>query len=1281
MKFKYIALTLLILFSSFFSSSAQEIYKRVIEWEGIKTIRLSEERFLHYLYFNDAIIHDEESFLPEYYESFKVASENVNFDVSLSNMVFEEVKNEKNLRIEDLNDIDSEIQVKSGLSVARKTPYVSVSFIPLRKNNSTGGIEKLVSFDIIIKISPSYLKSKQDIKDFSNVSVLNSGRWYKVAVTNTGVHRVSSSNLADMGMNVNSINTQNIRLYGNGGGMLPESNSAFRYDDLQENAIQMVDQGNGNFYFLFYGEGPNTWTYDESDALFHHTMHQYSDRTYYFITADLGQGKRIQTLASEPFADTVITTFNDCVFHDKDERNLIKSGKVWYGEKFDITTEYNFAFNFPNIDVSSPLTLETYVAARTFNLSGSTFTVISQGNQYIPSVERVIDYKDDWYAKKSIDKDTFIPTSSVVDVFIKYNKPTSGSLGWLNYIEINASRHLKFVGNQMSFSNIKSIGNNRRSEFIIADASSAITVWDVTDPLNVMKVESEFSGSTMKYRIITDTLKQFVAFNGASYYSVQFVEQVENQNLHGLGSYDYIIVCPDVFSSEANKLADHHRNNNGLSVVIVSPQTIYNEFSSGAPDVSAIRDFVRMIYQRGTAGQELQYLLLFGDGSYDNKNRLSNNTNFILTVQSSNSLHPVNSYVTDDFYGLLDSKEGEGSKGSLDIGIGRFVVSSLDQARAVVNKVINYSAKEDLTANSGLNSTGTNVVSNLSDWRNMVSFICDDDDGGESFIWDSEYLAKLVDTTYKEYNIDKIYSDAYNQVSTPGGQRYPEVNAAINRRIEKGTLILNYIGHGGEVGWALERILELSDINNWNNKYNLPVFFTATCEFTRFDDPERTSAGELVFLNPNGGAIALFSTTRAVYVANTFNRKLFENTFNPYNNGFPTMGDVMRLTKLGDGSPNARKYILVGDPAQRMAYPEFDIVTTKINGHPQYLYSDTLKALSKITIEGEIQDKSGNPINSFNGIITPTVLDKAVEYSSLGNDPKSTPTKFMLQKSILYKGKATVNEGQFTFSFIVPRDIAYKYGPGRISYYAQNGETDANGYDEDFIVGGFEDNMGGDDDGPLIDLYMNDENFSFGGLTDENPVLLAFLVDSSGINTVGNGIGHDIVAVLDANTEKSEVLNDYYEADLDTYQSGTVRYPYSSLKEGNHTLNLKVWDVNNNSSEAYTEFLVASSAELALDHVLNYPNPFTTSTDFYFEHNKPDQMLEILVQIFTVSGKLIKTLTAHMLSNGYKAGPIHWDGRDDFGDNIGRGVYVYRLSVKSEYGASAEKLEKLVILK
>jgi len=549
----------------------------------------------------------------------------------------------------------------------------------------------------------------------------------------------------------------------------------------------------------------------------------------------------------------------------------------------------------------------------------------------------------------------------------------------------------------------------------------------------------------------------------------------------------------------------------------------------------------------------------------------------------------------------------------------------------------------------------------------------------------AEKMAIRLDTAYGNLNIDKIYLDAYAQGSTSGGQRAPLVNEAINRRIEKGTLIMNYTGHGGEAGWAHERILEISDINNWSNYDKLPIFITATCEFSRYDDPTRVSAGELVLLNPNGGAVSLFTTARATYGSPNFdlNNAMYDFMFEKIDGEYPRFGDIIRLAKnkLGGVSGNDRKFILLGDPALRLAYPEHDVNTLKINNIVVSNLSDTIKALQKVTVTGSVVDEGGSVITSFNGIIRPTVFDKPTKVKTLVTDPDSKPFTFELLLAILYKGKAKVTDGEFSFTFIVPKDISYNYGYGKISYYADNTLTDASGYYEKILIGGFDSNIPPDVHGPEIQIYMNDENFAFGGITDENPILLAFVSDSSGVNTVGTGIGHDIVTTLDSDNDKSVIINDYYESDIDSYTTGVIRYPFSSIPNGSHSLKLKVWDVHNNSSESYTEFVVAESAELAIDHVLNYPNPFTTSTAFYFDHNQPNTMLEVLVQIYTVSGRLIKTIDEFVITDGYRSEPIYWDGLDDFGDRIGRGVYIYKIRVRSYDGSYAEKLEKLVILR
>lgn len=545
-------------------------------------------------------------------------------------------------------------------------------------------------------------------------------------------------------------------------------------------------------------------------------------------------------------------------------------------------------------------------------------------------------------------------------------------------------------------------------------------------------------------------------------------------------------------------------------------------------------------------------------------------------------------------------------------------------------------------------------------------------------------MATLVDTTYDTYNIDKIYLDAYQQEQTPGGERYPTVNEAITRKLDRGCLILNYTGHGGEVGLAHERVVEVQQINSWTNKCNMPLFVTATCEFSRYDDPSRTSAGEYVLLNPSGGGVSLFTTVRLVYSTPNFilNRNFYRTVFEPINGKMPRIGDVYRIMKdISGNSVNNRNFTLLGDPAMMLNYPVNKVVTTEVNNQPVNSSSpDTLRALSLVTVKGYVADTAGNQMNGFNGILYPTVYDKPSTITTLQNDPPTAPFVYKLQRNILYHGKVTCVNGNFEFSFVVPRDISYQYGIGRISYYAENGVTDASGYYENIIVGGANPNAATDVTGPSVQLFMNDSSFVPGGITNAEPKLFAIVSDSNGVNTVGSGIGHDIVAVLDGETDKAVVLNDYYQASVNSYQRGTIIYPYTDLADGVHTLSLKVWDVYNNSSTVTTTFEVRNEEGITLSHVLNYPNPFTTSTSFYFEHNQCCTDFDVMVQVFTVSGKLVRTINQQIYAEGFRSQPIEWDGRDDYGDKIGRGVYIYRMYVRSSDGTSAEHYEKLVIL-
>jgi len=797
-------------------------------------------------------------------------------------------------------------------------------------------------------------------------------------------------------------------------------------------------------------------------------------------------------------------------------------------------------------------------------------------------------------------------------------------------------------------------------------ASTVNKVWEITDPLNIKEQQNTLVGNTISYSLSTDELRSFVAFTTNYETQVVGLGKVDNQNLHGIPQTDMVIVSHPNFLIQAEQIANFH-SEEGLSVAVVTPQQIYNEFSSGSQDIIAIRDFLRMLYERAVIPADMpKYLLLFGDGSFDNKSRITGNTNFIPTYQTPNSVDIIGSLVSDDYYGLLDANEGSWAGTEyLDLAIGRLPVKSVQEANNVVNKILNY-----------------NTPASMNEWRNKVVFIGDDEDNN-THMSQSNSCAGQVEIGYKSFNVDKIYLDAFQQESTPGGSRYPEVNQAINETVDKGSLIVNYTGHGGEAGLAHERVLTISDINNWSNTSGFPLFVTATCEFSRFDDPNRTTAGEMVLLNPSGG-IALFTTVRLVFSAPNFvlNTSFYNEIFTKTNNEYPTMGEAfMRVKNLNINASqfNNRNFTLLGDPALKLAYPIHNVLTTKINGVNVSL-ADTIKALSKVTIEGQVQDVLGNKLTNYNGIIYPTVFDKEKQIITLANDGGSS-YNFNLQTSKLFKGKASVVNGDFSYTFVVPKDISYNFGKGKLSYYSENQVEDANGYHTNFYIGGTADNYEADNIGPEIELFMNDENFVFGGITDDHPFLLANISDVHGINMVGNGIGHDIIAILDDKTEESFILNDYYEADLNSYQNGKVYFPFSELSEGRHKLTLKVWDVYNNSSEATIDFVVVKSRDITLERVYNYPNPFTTYTEFWFEHNQPGKQLFAQVQIFTVSGKLVKTLEKHILNEGYRSTSITWDGLDQFGDRIGRGVYVYRLKVRTENYSVAEKYEKLVILR
>lgn len=1225
--------------------------------------------------------------IPLYVIEIGVLSDEFELEIQFDNQIWTSLTEEEELIFSQSGFVaNTELQYSVNRNIIKKENHTQIYVTPFRKSESTGKLEKLVSCNI--SVSPVFSANTDIIHkigfDKTTESVLNSGTFYKFSVVQPGIYKITYTALMGMGIDVEEINPKDIRIYGNGGQMLPEANSSPRYDDLFENAIFVSGESDSVFdpddYILFYATGPHSWSYDTINGIYQSSINRFSDKSYYFITVEKGTGKRIETVNN--LSETPIATTSQSLdrLHTENETyNLIKSGKEWYGDVFDVSLSQSFSFSFPNFNPDSCVKINVAMVARA---PGTTTASVSSGSSVLPlSFSGTTSYTSD-YAKPA-SGNLCVQASSSITVNITYNKQSySDAKAWLNFLTANAWRNLTMTGNQMHFRNPEMVYPGQFVQYDLTGSSSMV-VWDITNPLEPSIVAGDFVGSTLSIIADASVRREFVSYTGLSFLSPVFEGTVANQNLHGLPQTDYIIVSYPSFSEEARKIGEFHQQLDGLSFVVVSPQQIFNEFSSGSQDPTAIRDFVKMFYDRAATSDELpKYLLLFGRASYDYKNRISDNTNFVPTFQSFESLNPTKSYASDDYFGLLDDTEGYECNGNLDIAIGRLPAKTQQEADEMISKIFRYHQK---TSSSDFQNSCDFIsfVPNLGDWRNVVTFISDDGNMNLHFN-QSEGISTTVKTAYPYLNIDKIHLDAYPQYSTPGGERAPDVNESINRRMFQGCLIMNYTGHGGEVGWAHERILELSDIGSWKNYYSMPLFITATCEFSRFDDPGRIAAGEQVLTNPTGGGIALFSTTRLAFsnYNENLNRSVYEVAFEKTAGVYPTLGEILAYAKTDNGSTEyIRNFILLGDPAMRLAYPQHQVFTSTINGNPIGGDADTISALSFVTVTGYVADGTGTKLTDFNGTITPTVYDKTMKINTLVTDPSDNyAASFYLQKNTLYKGKVSVVNGDFSFSFYVPKDINYSFGTGKISYYAENGVTDATGYFSDFYVGGSDENATPDDIGPYIRLFMNDISFSDGGTTNENPVLIALLEDSTGINTLGTGIGHDIITILDASGNVI-VLNDNYESDLDSYKSGRVVYPFYDLEEGVHTVYFKAWDVYNNSSEAALTFLVAESHEAVIKKLLNYPNPFTDYTDFVFEHNQSCTPLSVTIDIFNINGQHVCRVESEHESLGYRIEPIRWYGVSHDGNPLASGVYLYTVTLITCEGAEAVKSSRLVIVK
>ncbi|WP_430827403.1 type IX secretion system sortase PorU [Chryseobacterium indologenes] len=1230
--------------------------------------------------------------------------------LKISDLIWENVSNQDLFELNGNNLPDYDIADVSYYTLEGDR-YANIN-VALFKNVK-GRVQRLSSFTVSESSLPLNTNGSVN-KIGTQGNPLASGNFYKIKVDKSGIFKITTQFLRDNGINPSSVNPRNFRIYGNGGVMLPEFNQDPRFDALQENAIQVVGEDDGvwndNDYALFYAQGPNGFNlYDNSNGNGYKrrdtrtdrsngVKNIYDDFSYYYINFDKGAGKRVQPVDANLPAQ-LITRYDNYQVINNDQKNLLKVGRIWV-EDTPFINEKTVTFTTNSaIQANDVIRFRTQVVAYKSqqNSMGITINNLAPYNQTVLPDSGTYEYN-------------FVPLNhsgtltnlTGNQITFKYNpdisKNPNGTF-YFDYAEVQYKENLAFNGSQMNFRDFSiSSGSNTDYGFSIANASNIEQVWDVTDITNANRRVNKSGGGFFNFAYTAadqNFNNEFVAFRSDAAFSPQFVGRIGNQNLSAIQNIDYLILTVPEMMGQAQRLANYHQTKNNYKVEIVDVNKVYEEYSSGSKDLTAIRDFVTRL---NTPAGRLKYVFILGDASYDYKNRVPNNTNVVPSYQSEHSSDYVASFVTDDYIVMTMPQTASIIETNMpDLPVGRIPAANVTEAGIMIDKTLAY--YNSLPGQS----------SPFGEWRMRLDFVVDDDrEGGGPF---HDVMNKTLVNVFeqpgqqelKEYNVKKLYLDSFPAQSTAGGQRYPQVNQSISNAIGN-SLYLFYFGHGGINGWAQERVLTSTEIQNSNNFSNVysrfPFVSTITCEFTLWDEPDTNSAGEQFIKLKQGGAAAMITSSRAIGVdyGRDFTNTYTQNIFKLTNDDFNSLGYSHLLAKKQKGAnSNHLKVNLLGDPAMKLSRPQrllvIDNIETPVPG--------LIRGLDFVKIKGHINNPNGTLNTTFNGKVAINIFDKRLNKKTLNNDGVLTPVlDYTEEGSAIVKAAGTAVNGVFTAEFYVPKDINYAVGEGRILGYADNKSTDV--FNNQAVqVGDIKPNGVNDNQPPKVKLYMNNTNFADGGITNQNPMLLACLTDDTGINSTGSGVGHDITTYLDGQIINTVVLNDFYapgegngclNPSLADYQKGNVSYPFRNLTIGQHQLTFKVWDINNNSTTATLNFEVKDEADqrLTINRPLNWPNPFTNKTYIQFEHNC-DDILDVNVQIYTITGRLVRTLSQPVVAEPFLQGfrtprqAIEWDGRDDFGATVAKGTYIFKIFAKSQNQekckGSATAVEKMVLLK
>ena len=1094
------------------------------------------------------------------------------------------------------------------------------------------------------------------IHSYAERSVLADGHWVKIRVSESGVCRMSFSELRSAGLEPSQV-----RVFGYGGAQKEQDFSKPNIDDLPQVPVYV-----GEDYILFYVQGPISWTYNGSR--FAHTRNTYSDFAYYLLSDDAGDMLLFPEAEAVSGSPTDVTYYSYYQVQDEDSVNLIDrtgvsgGGRTFYGEQFAAGQTRTFTFSTPYangdnssvyIDMAANAATTSTVKAKLNNTSSKSIYISSIPDHYTFGVAGTI----------SMNGASEEQNQRVTIQFVNSN---ASALAWLNYIEITTPSELVMTGSYMGIRSLVNRNTTNPVRFLLRNTTASTQIWDVTDLAAIQRMPTTMVDDQLAWvGTQADGVHEYIAVNtdGTKFVQAEVVGEVKNQNLHALSNIDYIIICPEGYEDVPEDLAKAHEAKQAITYAIVTDQQVYNEFSSGTPDATAYRWLMKMLYDRAKngIGQQPRWLLLMGHGTFDNRKLLRNSgTSLLLTYQSKNSVNEIKAYATDDYFAYLDDNEGTiDTQGRMDIGVGRLPVESLDEARTTVDKLIQYIRNEQ---------TGK--------WKNQLVYLADDGENG-THTETAEKSAELVRIKNPDFIVHKIFLDAYPQEVNASGESYPLAKNRVLNLLKNGVLFFNYSGHGGYNAITNESILNIKDIAGMTNK-NQAFWLFATCNFAQCDAGKR-SAAETAVLNPKGGAIGILAATRTVYASqNTnLNRSVCDTLFG-HSDVFHydmTLGEAISIGKNLLGSDeNKLAYVLLGDPCMRLNYPTDYHVETLTE-------MDTLNALSVQHVEGRIIDEDLNTVSDFNGKVDITIYDKMQSIPTRDNDNAGGDPRVIAYNdypNTIFSGATDVKDGLFNYTFMVPKDIRYNFDNGRIVYYAVTADSletaEAVGHFEQFIIGGTGSTVAIDTIGPEMEIYLNSPAFRNGDKTYATPRFFANLYDENGINTAGAGIGHDLMLIIDDDPKMIYSLNEYFTAANNSYQAGQVSYLMEELANGPHSLTFRAWDLLNNSTTKSLNFIVEAGLDPSIYNVTTYPNPVQQSgvVHLIVDYDQPDELIETEIYLYNTAGQMVYS---HKQDNP-DAVSINLPSL-----GLNTGVYIYSVKIKSASSKYSTTSGKIIVTK